>query len=291
MRLVQRLTAASLRIVAAPLCGVGLGVLLVYISPHQSAPLWSVWAALALAQCVVAGALYVYGARRWTDLVALRALRVRDVAVPAAALVVVFVVAINMPWLLLPRHDHGGWSSLYVQAPTTAVVLASLPLVGVLFGVRQVASGEPLPSAAGGRLALLIALRRLLHRILATASAVVALVTLQFGARAALDRSVHSVHTVPPQYLLVYGGVGSLLVAVSYVPGWTALQRGGKRLCDELFPMDGLDEASAVLSMAGHRQSLEQALGVDRSVLSDLQTGLAIVAPLFASAAAALLNQ
>ena len=55
--------------------------------------------------------------------------------------------------------------------------------------------------------------------------------------------------------------------------------------------MDDLDEATKVLSVAEDRQKLEQILGVDRSVVSDLQTGLAIVAPLLASAAAAFLNQ
>jgi hypothetical protein len=40
-----------------------------------------------------------------------------------------------------------------------------------------------------------------------------------------------------------------------------------------------LDEPSKVLNAAGDRQSLEQILGVDRSVLSDLQNRLAILAP------------
>ena len=288
----KRPTRASLTTIAALALGLGLGVSLVATSSHQSAPLWRVWAALVVAQCLAAGAVYVYGLHRWTDLIALRALRVRCLALRATALVVAFVLVINMPWLLLPSHDNGNGSGWYVQAPTTAVVLASIPLVSVLFGVRQVALSDPPPSAAAGRLALLIALRQLLQRILATAGAVVALVALQFGARTALDRSVHSVPAAPPpQYLLVYGGVGSLLVAVSYVPGWTALQHAGKRLRDQLFPMDDLDEATKVLSVAEDRQKLEQILGVDRSVVSDLQTGLAIVAPLLASAAAAFLNQ
>ena len=166
----------------------------------------------------------------------------------------------------LPSHASGKWSGWIVQAPTTAVVLASIPLISVMFGIRRVALSDPPSDAVGGRLAFLIALRQLLHRILATAGGVVALVALQFGARNALDRSVDSVHAAPPQYLLVYGGVGSVLVVVSYVPGWTALQRAGQRLRDELFPLNDLDGATRVISVAGDRQKMEQILGVDRSV-------------------------
>ena len=178
----KRPTRASLTTIVALALGLGLGVLLVATSSHQSAPLWRVWAALAVAQCLAAGAVYVYGLHRWTDLIALRALHVRWLATRATALVVLFVLLINMPWLVLPSHDNGNASGWYVQAPTTAVVLASIPLITVLFGVRQVALSGPPPSAAAGRLALLIALRQLLQRILATAGAVVALVALQFGA-------------------------------------------------------------------------------------------------------------
>jgi hypothetical protein len=43
------------------------------------------------------------------------------------------------------------------------------------------------------------------------------------------------------------------------------------------------------LSRAEDRNKLEQLLGVDRSIAADLQTGLAILGPLIASAAAAFL--
>ena len=48
-------------------------------------------------------------------------------------------------------------------------------------------------------------------------------------------------------------------------------------------------DAAAILKQAEDRSKLEQLLGVDRSIAADLQTGLAIVGPLIASAAAAFL--
>jgi hypothetical protein len=159
-----------------------------------------------------------------------------------------------------------------------------------MYGVGQVAASEPLSSTAGGFVTWLVALRQLLQRLLAAVGALVTVVTLEFGALLALERSVHSQFgNRPPQFVLVYGGIGSLLVALAYAPGWTALQNRCSRLCDELFPMECLDEASTILAMSGDRQKLEQILGADRGMLADMQNGVVILAPLIAGAAAFLL--
>jgi hypothetical protein len=89
--------------------------------------------------------------------------------------------------------------------------------------------------------------------------------------------------------VLVFGGLGSLLVGLFYVPAATALQRRGQRLCDELFSLNEATESSAILSLAEDRHKLEQLLGADRGAVADLQTGLAILGPLLVSAAAPLL--
>jgi hypothetical protein len=94
---------------------------------------------------------------------------------------------------------------------------------------------------------------------------------------------------LPPQVVLVGGGLGSLLVGLFYVPAATAVQRRGRDLCDELFPLAKADEASAILSAAEDRNKLGQLLGIDHGVVADLQTGLAILGPLLASAAATYL--
>jgi len=137
---------------------------------------------------------------------------------------------------------------------------------------------------------MLIALRRLLDRLLSAVGPLVALGTLELGTLMALERSVH-LHfgNRPPEYVFIFGGVGSLLVALVYVPPWAALRQTGYRLCDELFQMRDMEQPQAVLSMAADRQKLEQILGLDHSVLGDLQTGVAILSPLLASVAAAFL--
>jgi hypothetical protein len=141
----------------------------------------------------------------------------------------------------------------------------------------------------------LVALRRLLQRLLAAVGSLVALSTLALGAALALQQSLPAgsarsgAAQLAPQTVLIFGGAGSALVALAYGPASTALKTRAQRLCDELFPLHEADEAAAILNQAEHRNKLEQFLGVDRTVFADLQTGLAILGPLIASAAAAFL--
>ena len=178
----------------------------------------------------------------------------------------------------------------------TVVILGGVPAAGVMEGVRHAASNKSMPGTRGEQIAVLIRLRQLLQRLLAVVGSLVALWTLVFGASAALPRSLPAgsgrsgLSQAPPQIVLVFGGVGSLLVALFYIPAATALQRRGQGLCDDLFPLTEAEEASAILSLAEDRHKLEQLLGVDRGVFADLQTGLAILGPLLASAATAFLS-
>ena len=269
-----------------PAVGLALGLAVVSTSSSLGTAPWLLWAPLAVGLTTAAGALFVYGFHRWADLVAMHPVRVRDVAIPTATVAIVAVLGINVTWLL-PGAARTNWRNSVLL---TVSLLAAIPASGAMYGVRLIASKSHLIPTAGGQLELLLGLRRLLQRLLAAVGSLVALITLQGGALLALERSMHTAFGArPPQYVLVFGATGSLLVALVYVPGWTALQRHGQRLCDELFPMRSLGEASAILSTAEDRQKLEMVLGVDRSVIADMQTGLIIFAPLVASAASVLL--
>jgi hypothetical protein len=56
-----------------------------------------------------------------------------------------------------------------------------------------------------------------------------------------------------------------------------------------MFLLCELDDKAAIGGQAADRQKLEQMLGLDRSLIADLQGGLVILARLLASAVAAFL--
>jgi hypothetical protein len=94
----------------------------------------------------------------------------------------------------------------------------------------------------------------------------------------------------PSQYVLIFGAFGSAVLGVVYGPAWTALQRRGRRLCDEMFRLRERKEQAEILSEVTDRQKLEQALGLDRGIVADLQGGVVILAPLLASAVTTFLR-
>lgn len=278
------------RVVSAGL-GLAFGLYFVLTSPFLSYRLWLVWAPLVVAFTGAAGAVFPYGIARWVELTSQVSVRVRDAATRIAPIgfLSLFVLAWST-WL--PAPVHFSWrNAALVAVPFVGGITAA----GVMEGIRQVAGHQPATGTGGEQAAQLIRLRQLLQRLLAALGSLVALSTLALGASVSLLRNLAGnpgfrVTVFPPQFVLVFGGLGSLLVALFYIPAGTALQRRGQRLCDDLFPLAKADGAAAILAMAEDRHKLELLLGVDRSVTADLQTGLAILGPLLASAATAFLS-
>jgi Na+/melibiose symporter-like transporter len=233
--------------------------------------------------------VFLYGLDRWAELSSYRQTRVRDVTPRVVAIATVAVLSVLGTSLLLPGPTRSTWRYLALISS----FLGGVPVAMVMEGVRRVVAEEPVHGLKGELVAVLIRLRQLLQRLLAAFGSLVALSTLATGAALALGQSVPAepgATQLPSQTVLIFGGAGSLLVALFYVPAATALQRRGQTLCDELFPLNDANEASAILSLAEDRHKLEQLLGVDRGVVADLQTGLVILSPLLASAAAAFLS-
>jgi hypothetical protein len=222
-----------------------------------------VWAPLVVAFTATAGAVFVYGLNRWAKVSEEHKVRPSAVAGRIATI-------IALPLLVL---------------------IGSTQLPG---SVRPTTSWCPVPEA--DKVVVLVGLRQLLQRLLTAVGSLVALSTLAIGASATLEQRLaansgqSAAATLPPEFVLVFGGAGSLLVAVFYVPAAGALDRSGQALSTELFPLNEADEASAVLSVADNRNKLEQLLGVGNGAFVDLQTGLAILGPLLASAAAVFLS-
>jgi hypothetical protein len=292
----RRLVRQPARVVkfGAPVVGFIYGGVVAGTFPGHAAPLWLVWAAFAVAATTAAGALFVYGLGRWRELNHLSAVSVREVVWPVMALVVVSLVLMNLT-AFIPGPSHLDVRSLVGSRLGSGLVgmfaiLAGIPAAGVMFGMWRVAGTYVPPGKRGGTVDWLFALRRLLQRLLAAAGSVVALVTFSAGTWWLLERSMHAQYANrPPQLVLVFGAFGSAFVGVVYGPAWTALQRRGRLLCDEMFPLGQLDRRADILKQATDRQKLEQMLGLDRSIIADLQGGLIILAPLLASAVAAVL--
>ena len=168
------------------------GVMIVLTpSAVRGAPLWPVWASLAVALTSVAGAVFGYGLARWADLSALRPVRVRDVAVPVASLLAVAVLAgIAGLALALRAHRAGtGWSAFRGGALVSVALLGAVPAVAVIYGIRHVA-GCAAAGTRGEQAGALMALRRLLQRLLAAVGSLVALSTLALGAAFALRQGL-----------------------------------------------------------------------------------------------------
>jgi hypothetical protein len=295
-------TVAVTHLVRASAVGLGFvfGVIIVLTpSTARGGPLWPVWASLAVALTSTAGAVFGYGIARWPELSTGRPVSLRDVVVPVAGLLTVAVLAgLTGVALTVTAHRAGtGWPAVRGWALMSAALLGAVPAVAVMFGIRHAADSGPTASTRGEQAGALLALRRLLQRLLAAVGSLVALSTLALGAALAEQHSLPAgpSHSGPaqlaPQTVLIFGGAGSALVALAYGPASTALKTRAQRLCDELFPLDEADEAAAILNQAEDRSKLEQLLGADRSIVADLQTGLAILSPLIASAAAAFLPQ
>jgi len=293
-------TVSVTQLVRGSAAGLGFvfGVMIVLTpSTARGAPLWVVWASLAVALTSTAGVVFGYGLARWAELSTLRPVRVRDVIVPVAGLLIVAVLTgLTGVVLSVTAHRAGtGWPAVRGWALMSVALLGAVPAVAVMYGIRRAADSGPAPGTRGEQAGALLALRRLLQRLLAAIGSLVALSTLALGAAIAVQQSLPAgsagsgTGQLAPQTVLIFGGAGSALVALAYGPASTALKTWAQCLCDELFPLYQADNAAAILKQADDRSKLERLLGVDRSIVADLQTGLAILGPLIASAAAAFL--
>jgi hypothetical protein len=272
--------------------GLLLGIVIVLTSTHRDTPMWPVWASLAVALSIAAGAVFSYGLDRWTELAGPHKLQRSDVALPVAAIAALSLVMLLVATLLTGRSS---WRSTVLAV---TALLGGIPAAGVMYGIRRAARDQAARAVINGeQVALLLTLRQLLQRVLAAVGSLVALSTLALAAGLKLWRSLPAgselgaVTGLPPEVVPIFGGAGSLLVALLYVPAITALRDCGQGLCDELFQLDDkVKEGSAILSLAENRHQLEQLLGIDRGIFTELQAGLVILGPLLASAAATFLS-
>lgn len=120
-------------------------------------------------------------------------------------------------------------------------------------------------------------MRRLLNGFLAALGAQVTLATLALGASPAGEGAVSG------GVVVLFGATSSLFMAVAYAPAAGTVHAAARDLCRALVPLAGTVAADLPARLA-QRRELEQALGIDRGLLADLQSGVVVLAPLLASA-------
>ncbi len=244
---------------------------------------WLVLACFSVAVGTSAGALVVYGLRRWAELKELASVSVRDVMWPIGGAGVLAVLGINST-AVAPDSGYT-WQ---VAALITGATLAGATTAGTLYAVGIGAERIVLSEAGGVAVARLLVLRRMLARLLETAGGFVLLITLLEGAQQKLPGTED--HR-PPEYILVFGGFGSLLIALVFVPSWTRLRKSGERMCDTLLTLDSTTNEPDIPKRVADRQQFAANLGYQRSLMTELQTGLLIAAPLLTGATSAILSK
>src|SRR5829696_385896 len=140
------------------------------------------------------GWVFVYGLNRWAKVSEEHKVRPSAVAGRIATI-------IALPFLVLIGST---------QLPGS---------VGAMEGIRHAANNKMVSGTRGRQVVVLVGLRQLLQRLLTAVGSLVVLSTLAIGAwvtleqRLAADSGQSAAATLPPEFVLVFGGAGSLLVA------------------------------------------------------------------------------
>ncbi|MFG2970281.1 hypothetical protein ACGFZS_44130 [Streptomyces sp. NPDC048288] len=275
--------------VSAALVGVGFGIWvgLVVTSQYREADLWPVWAALALGLTCGAGVVFAVGAQQWRGLPEGERRSRREAAVIAGAVALVAVLY----GVVVASTDArpGAWRGPLLVG---TALLGATPMVCVAYSIWKATGTDRSATAAGELLEWLLARRRTMRAAVTGLGALVALSTLALGAVVRMQAELVKAHTMasadatPFEYVLVFGGVGSLNVAIAYAPAATGLRRQAHLLAERLFPLTGIDEPTQLLERAEQRARFEQLLGAEAGPFADLQAGIVVLTPLLASAVA-----
>jgi hypothetical protein len=266
--------------------GAVFGLTVALMSPHRGTAPWVVWASLAIFLTISSGAVFGYGLARWPEIAGLAPVpvRVRRAAAFVGQIAIVGIGFTVLGAVLLfsqgADSDTATGQDLSGVLLSTFVAFAVVPVGFDFAAIREhaLAPGGP----PGEQVEQILTLRRLLAGLLGAFGALVALATLALGA--ALRQGSRSDSAI----VVIFGAVWSVILAFAYVPAAGALRDGARTLCRAAVPLADVSAAD-LPARVEERRKLEQALGVDRGILADVQSGLVIFAPLLASATAVFL--
>lgn len=192
-------------------------------------------------------------------------------------------------------------SLLRVNFFAGAAIVGSLPSAVGLWVIRRRAGSLP-TVALGSQIELLRSLDQFLvfqarnQRFLATLSTVVATAVLQTSAvrNALIGAGIVTATDYPPEFVLLYGVIFAVAVAIVYLPPELALREAGRTLqniastqIESTMPTPS-NEVERWLEQAGQRDRIGKVLGLDVPIVARVQTSLGLFAPLIASLIGAL---
>jgi hypothetical protein len=170
------------------------------------------------------------------------------------------------------------------------VALAAAISIWLIRGrVEALEAGRKL---TGGELRTYLGLRSDLERLLGFLGAVIGLGVLTVAALRQVVVQEYDHHQFrlvtdppvkfPPEVLILYGVVLTLIVALVYLPTWATMQRTGSMMRDGVAPLPEptSDQLEAQLQK---RAALDDLLGLRVSASASFKAGVAILSPLLAS--------
>ncbi|MER5396974.1 hypothetical protein [Streptomyces sp. NPDC002599] len=267
------------------LVGFGIGTVVVAVSRYRGADLYPVWSALALGLTCSAGGVFVLGVHQWRCLPDEERRSRREVGTVAG--IVMLATVLNLVATVALDSRPGAWRGPVLVG---AAFLGATPMVCVSYAVWRVSRDDRDSMAAGELTDWLLARRRSLRPLLASLGALVALSTLTMGAAVRMEGQLVKAHDMapanaaPPEFVLIFGAMSSLIVAIVYVPTALGLRRQARLLAARLFTLTGTDEPPVLLERAEQRAKFEQIMGAETGLFGELQAGIVVLAPLLASA-------
>lgn len=240
---------------------------------------WLLWAAVAGVLGALSGSTIGSGVARWHDLQQIQRVPVRRVVPSVLFFLALVAGSVYVAYAILGKGLT--WRAL---AFVSLVVLGALPAGATLAGLRIV-SMRGLTGTPGEQLAALMRLRRILARVLQMMGSLLLVMVLVCAAAVGWGSAESN---IPQSTAFVIGAAGSILIALVHVPTATLLRRRCQVYVDEFSDIAHVAKAD-LIAAAEARIKLEEILGVNRTTLSELQSGLVIVGPLAATILAALI--
>jgi hypothetical protein len=173
---------------------------------------------------------------------------------------------------------------LMVTYPLLLVV--AIPATMGLGLLRRAAEG-------GGPLETYLRLEADLRRFLTVLGGVLTMAMLGIGALAkaynAFYDGASGVEQVPPELLLVFGGIWAGVLAVVYLPTHNAIERMGERILDELSPLPAMTD-SGFVSAVERREKVGTVLHLGGTARSKLEDSVIILSPLLGAIVSSFLG-